>query len=330
MLIGHQAQFDFLKQTAQAGRLGHAYFVVGLPGVGKARLATEFSAWLMCTHTGERPCGACTACHQVAAHTHPDTYWLAPAPGSEGIAIDQIRELAAFTNVGSLTAGWRVVVLDSADELTPPAANALLKVLEEPLGRSLFLLLAHEARLVPRTIRSRCVPLYLAPVPTPLIVQHLRERGLAKPEAEVLARLAGGRPGVALTLASEPELVEQRTAWASLFRAVSGGGGWPNLQAYIESDLAAKEGETERAASRANAMLGVWLEVARDELMRALALPGLTRYPATPAAAKPAPRGSTAAAAYACSLVLEARSRLSRHAHTRLTLESLALTMPRL
>ena len=147
--------------------LPHAMLLLGPHGVGKSLLAHRFAAALLC----ESPlpdgdaCGQCLACGWYEQGNHPDFRLLRPGTdelepkegASQEIKIAQVRALADFLAVGAHRAGRKIVLIDPADALNIPAANALLKTLEEPSGLTIFLLVASRADSLPATIRSRCV-----------------------------------------------------------------------------------------------------------------------------------------------------------------------------
>ena len=154
--------FSGLRQSAEAGRLAHAYLVVAPPrGQGMA-LAESLLQLVFCR--GEpRPCGGCAECRRVHDHAHPDIHWIEPESKSRRIEIDTIRDRLlvpmAQTAYGG---GWKAGLLLNADRMTEPAANALLKMLEEPPANSLILLLTGLPSQILPTIRSRCQRLLLA------------------------------------------------------------------------------------------------------------------------------------------------------------------------
>ena len=155
--------------------LPHALLLHGPPGIGKSALSEVFAAALLCEQPDAdgRACGGCAACGWFAQGNHPDVRVLAPGgddeegkeKASREIKIAQVRALAGFLSVGAHRGGRKVVIVDPADALNVPAANALLKTLEEPPGDTVFLLVTGRADALPATIRSRCVALGL-PMPT--------------------------------------------------------------------------------------------------------------------------------------------------------------------
>jgi DNA polymerase-3 subunit delta' len=213
----HWASLQALRARAH-----HAVVLHGQAGIGKKGLALDFVASLLCEKPAaqSRPCGQCQGCVLFQSRNHPDLRvivpdslgWLRPvAPDEEGesgeeagdddrrsgrvsreIKIEAIRAIAALVEVTAHRAGMRVVLLTPAEALNPPAANALLKMLEEPPPRTLFVLTSDRIDDVLPTIVSRCVLVRIAPPPAAVAARWLGEQGI-KDAAEALAA-AGGAP----------------------------------------------------------------------------------------------------------------------------------------
>ena len=154
-----RALADFVR-AFQAGRLAHAYVLIGDPSRAGAPLARKMIATLDCPHptAGGFPCGSCPVCRTVERDEYPDVCWIRPSSKSRQIRIEEdVREqIIPFLGRTSYLGGWKTVVIEEADCLNPSSANALLKSLEEPVPRTLMLLLtAAPDQLLP-TIRSRC------------------------------------------------------------------------------------------------------------------------------------------------------------------------------
>lgn len=205
-----------------AGQAPHALLLVGPPSVGKTTLAEDLAAGLLCTaqDARDRPCRTCRACRLVASGNHPDLHRVVPeGPGGQVVIGDPddskqprgirglLRELAYL----SVEGGARVAVIERASRMNEDAQNALLKTLEEPPAGVTIVLCADEEELLLPTVRSRCSRLRLGPTGPRAIEAVLGERGLADPAtAGRLARLAEGRPGVAVAYARAPEAVAIR------------------------------------------------------------------------------------------------------------------------
>ncbi len=222
-LIGHRDPEQALLDGLRSDKLHHAWLISGPRGVGKATLAYRFARFLLC-HGGEIPAGADTlqvdpedpVFHRVAAQSHSDLVALR-RPYDEktkkfkrDIPVDEVRRLNPFFGKKAGEGGWRIAIVDSADDLNNNAANALLKILEEPPERAILLLLSHAPHRLLPTIRSRCRSLSLKPVPPQEVCDVLERRGttgdippLSLEDRSAIAYLCGGSIGRALAYAGE-------------------------------------------------------------------------------------------------------------------------------
>jgi DNA polymerase-3 subunit delta' len=161
-----QAQWQQIDQVIKSGRLPHAILLTGNEGLGKTDFAMALANAVLCRQPAadNQACGHCQACQLLAANTHPDFYALKPTASENSksknpvlnIRIDAIRSLCSKLNQTSQFSGYRVAIIDQADQLTIPASNSLLKTLEEPGQSVLLLLVTARPQRLPVTIRSRC------------------------------------------------------------------------------------------------------------------------------------------------------------------------------
>ncbi len=242
-LLGHEGAENILRSTFESGRLPHAWLITGPRGIGKATLAYRFARYVLkhsavgldqlvdpgasaglfgdLPEPGEPAVGSGAGLsvspndpvfQRVAALGHADfvaieRQWKDDKKTERKtvIPVEDVRQVGGFMSLTPAEGGWRIVVVDAADEMNHTAANALLKVLEEPPSRSLLLLVSHSpGRLLP-TIRSRCRRLALRPLPDATVQQLLQTYApdLGAVEAATLMRLAEGSIGRALEMLYE-------------------------------------------------------------------------------------------------------------------------------
>ena len=184
----------------------HAWLFTGPPGSGRSNAAIAFAAALVCKDGG---CSKCVDCMSTITGSHADVELIK----TEGLSIkiDEIRDLISRSSWAPSVAAWRVVVIEDADRLTDSAANALLKVVEEPGLRTVWLLCAPTLTDVLPTIRSRCRHLSLRMPSTKAITKLLIERDSIDPStAEFVAKASGGHIGRARRLATDTNAKENR------------------------------------------------------------------------------------------------------------------------
>ncbi len=204
MASGRPEQIKSELRLARArDRVHSAYLFRGPVGTGKQETAWWFARLLLCSVGEEDPCGSCHACLLSGARdpdgesppSHPDLKWAQPE-GAQ-LRIDQIRALQRELSLVAHEGGRRVALLLGAETLRANAANALLKVLEEPPPRTTWLLVTHKPELLPQTVRSRTIQLRFVPQSEAEIRQALTEEGFSEDDAWLVAALGGGSVGAA-------------------------------------------------------------------------------------------------------------------------------------
>lgn len=220
-IIGQARPVRTLTRLLARGTLPHALLFTGIEGVGKKTAATAVVMACNCLRRdadggrgGPEPiviaCGECAACRKIASGAHPDVRRLAPDGGM--IKIDQIRELCGFLSMKPYEARTRAVIIADAQTMNPAAANALLKMLEEPPPQTVLILTAVQAADVLPTVVSRCRQIHFGPIARQDLAAILvRGQELGPEKAAVVAALAGGSVTRALAIQSGHGL--RRRAW---------------------------------------------------------------------------------------------------------------------
>jgi DNA polymerase III delta' subunit len=256
---GHDAAAAAIRGMI-AGSPPHAIVITGPAGVGKTTLALDLAAGLLCDapDPAQRPCRECRGCHLVERGSHADLHRLAPSGAGNQIRIGArdepepgtVRRLISDLALLPVEGGARVALIEKADRLNEDAQSALLKTLEEPPAAVTIILCAdQEDQLLP-TVRSRCVKLRLGPVAIRDIETILTEADIADPPtAARLARLSGGRPGIARVWALAPEAVTARAEIARSLLDLAAEGAARRLS--VGRELLARAAELVRALDRA-------------------------------------------------------------------------------
>jgi DNA polymerase-3 subunit delta' len=215
-LVGQGMALGRAARAVRSGRPPSAWLITGAPGVGKATLAYRIARYLLvygATDGGPEDLDVArdqATARQVMAQSHPGLLVLKRAINPRTgklmtvLSVDEIRRLADFFGMTSGAGGWRVAIVDTADDMNDNAANALLKMLEEPPGNAMLLLLSNTpGRLLP-TIRSRCQRLDLRPLDDATLEKALATYlpEMTNAERASLARLSGGSIGAGLMLAT--------------------------------------------------------------------------------------------------------------------------------
>jgi len=276
-LVGQDDAVATLRRAARAadqvargedvpvGAMTHAWLFTGPPGSGRSVAARAFAAALQCAQDG---CGECPACHTTLAGTHADVRFV--VPDGLTISVAEMRSLV-LRAAGTPTQGrWQVLLVEDADRLTEAAGNALLKAVEEPPPRTVFLLCTPSTHPddISVTIRSRCRTVTLRQPPAEAVARVLTERDGIQPDvAGWAASAAQGHVGRARRLARDPQARTTREAVLAVPRKLTGVGAcFDAAQALIEA-----------AEAEAVAVTGDLAEREREELKTALGAGGTGR-----------------------------------------------------
>ncbi len=219
-LVGQQNAVEILRRAVDgaAHAMSHAWLIVGPPGSGRSNAARSFAAALQCRRGG---CGSCHDCRTALSGAHPDVTLVRTEMLS--IGVEEVRELVRRAAMSPTVGRWQVIVVEDADRVTERGADALLKSIEEPAPRTVWVLCAPTADDVVATIRSRCRLLRLQTPTAAAVAALLSERdGVPAERAEFAARVAQGHIGRARVLATSEQARQRRDEVLQLVTRLNG------------------------------------------------------------------------------------------------------------
>jgi DNA polymerase III subunit delta' len=260
-IIGQDKIISLLDCSLETDAVAHAYLLVGPRHVGKGTLAVNLAQALNCDGP-ELPCGQCRSCRRILDGKHADVTRTGLDSKTE-IGIDDIRGLQRLANLPPYEGKYKVFIIDDAEYLSTEAANALLKILEEPPQRVVWLLLAaEEERLLP-TITSRCQRLELKPVSAERAQDVLiNSYNIDAEKASLLTQLCHGRFGWALSALANDDILEQRAQ--SIARLSSLSTARLGQRFAYAQELAGQFSQDRKAGAE---IVQIWLDWWRDLLL---------------------------------------------------------------
>jgi len=243
MIIGHQKQLDFLKKSAEMGKVPHALLFCGQAQLGKKALAIEFAKILI----GEN------------FENHPDFTLLESDSSAKDIRISQIRDLIWKLSLYPYSAPYKVAVIDEAHRMNQDAQNCFLKTLEEPKGKSILILVTEHPEMLVSTVLSRVQKIRFFPVERKEIEKHIIKEGKTGDEAKYLSFLASGKPGLAIDFLKDEQKIKNQEKLIS------------DIDKISESDFSFRFNYVKNISEQnPKEILNIWLNHFRDLFLKRL------------------------------------------------------------
>lgn len=295
-IIGHQKILSFFEQVISRGALAHAYCFIGPKHVGRRTVAEEIAAKLYGISRSKLP----TIADVIKISQEKDEK---TDKTKRDISIEQIHRLTAFLSQSALLGGYKVAIIDGAEKMNPASANALLKTLEEPRGKTILFLIADNEAEMPATILSRCQTLYFQPVRHSDIISGLEARGVVPDTIQEIVTEARGLPGLAIDWSLDQEAFISYQQEKQRFISLRGQPFYAKLQAV--DDLFGDKTDHIAAREQLLRILSIWQYMLRSEFYQDKKQSTVAIYDA----------------------IEQAKQRLLENIHPRLLVEQILLTI---
>ena len=269
-VIGQEKAVHLLKRSLEKDAFAHAFIFSGPPHVGKMTLAVDMARALNC-EAGDSPCGECSSCRRIIQGKHADVQVINLENSTENdetrkateISIKRIRQLQHSASLPPFEGKYKIFIIDEAELLSTEAANCLLKTLEEPEERIVFILLTGNTEMLLQTVVSRCQKLALSPMPAEDIAAKLKNTyAVEAKKAKLLSRLCYGCIGWAISAALDDKIIEQYFEDRQSILEITDGSCEERF-AYAEK-LARQFSQKRKDTQR---ILQLWLDIWRDLLL---------------------------------------------------------------
>jgi len=232
---GHERLIGAFQTAMRHNHVSHAYILDGTKGIGKMMLARAFAKALQCAAGTDTPCNECISCRQFDSGNNPDVFYPAPTK-TVALGVDDVREqLVRAVDTKPYQHLYKIFILDTAENMSPAAQNALLKTLEEPPAYAIFLLLTENSAALLPTVLSRCVLYKLRPLPMQTVESHLISAcGIPAEQARLAAIYAQGSIGRAIGIATSESFAALRNETVALLENIERNSLAKTLQAAKE------------------------------------------------------------------------------------------------
>lgn len=329
-LIGQGWAVEMFRQQIADNAICHAYLLIGPPGVGRRSLALRLAQALECLQPLQPgvPCSMCRHCRQIEAMQFPDLTVVQAEKEGGVLKVEQVRQVRQQLVLTPLQGKYRIALFLRFEEANPSASNALLKTLEEAPSHAILVLTADSVENLLPTIVSRCEVLRLRPVPVSQMQEALIKRGASAEQAQLLAHLSAGRPGLAFRYMENPTLLDFRKECLDNLHTLLHSSRVEKF-AYAERLFKSRDRDKDRETFRD--ILLVWLTYWRDILISASGSTApLVNIDRTDEIASLSGKLNVPEARQAVERVETALDQLDKYVNPRLLTEVLLLDLPKL
>lgn len=260
-VIGHKNIIKFLQDSIALNKIGNAYIFFGQKHLGKSLTAKYFIQSLLCEKKNGFFCNNCATCKEITHKIYPDFYKIEIEEGKKNISIEQIRSLSDKIKNSSFSGNYKVILIKDAHNLSLQAANSLLKVLEEPKGKTVFILISDNLQGIPLTVRSRSQIINFKPVDSNEILAFFSD---IEEKKEIVCS-ANFKPGLVISYVEDNDLFDDYKNFVNDFLNIFNLSINQKLD-YIESKIGKQKIFIEKTKIT-DSILDIWLSVFRDLLL---------------------------------------------------------------
>jgi len=332
-LKGQESAIATLRHALAHGRLAHAYLFIGPTGAGKKTTALALAQAILCNEKPQEGCGVCAACSSILAGSHPDVTLVAPELGKQSVTTEQVRDLRRLLNLRPVRGGKKIAIIDAAHLLTPQAQSALLKIVEEPPGDALLILLTVNSATLSRPLLSRCQQIRFSALPLSVVEELLIQRYGKDPDtARALAIYSRGSVGRAVAV--DPQILTEERQYVvkeiqqlnrTSFTDLSHLAEWLVADRAKKSTMGDRSAEGRIAGDRLEIVLSWYEEVLRCVV---LGQAGVVRHRDCLSAVAEAAAGlNVAEALRQLTLVYDTMQTLGRNANRQLAVEDMLMQL---
>ncbi|MCD4705739.1 hypothetical protein K8R61_01520 [bacterium] len=260
-VIGHKNIIKFLQDSIVLNKIGNAYIFFGQEHLGKFLMAKCFIQSLLCDKKNGFFCNDCMSCKEFTRKIYPDFYEIGLEEGKKNISIEQIREISNKIKNSSFSGNYKIVLIKGAHNLSLQAANSLLKVLEEPKGKTVFILISDNLQGIPLTVRSRSQIINFKPVDPKEILAFFPD----KEKIKEIVYSVNSRPSLAISYTQNTDLFNNYKVSVNDFLNIFDLSINQKLD-YIEGKIGKEKVFLEKT-KMTNSILDIWMSVFRDLLL---------------------------------------------------------------
>ena len=203
-ILGNEKIKESLQNSVKSGRISHSYLFIGIDGIGKKMIASEFAKMILCLDKNNKYCNNCKSCIEFDTNNNPDFKIIKPDGNS--IKIEQIREIQDKIAEKPIISNKKAYIIDDADKMTQEAQNCLLKTLEEPPEYAIIILIGSNETAFLSTIKSRCIILHFKKIKDEEIAKFIREKYQIEIDNQNLLKAAQGSIGKAIQIKEDEEI----------------------------------------------------------------------------------------------------------------------------